>query len=149
MEDPHPTRQPPDTKSYSLCSFSLHANSKTFDSVSVTASVTVTHSENRKVCNPETPAEYRHGYRLTKPNYRLSYLYCPITKAMSVTQRTQQYYKHYRIVNYYAVVFLLRPPCFLCCETFFERRDACKLSCTRLRVPPVALHVSQLISWIL
>ena len=24
-----------------------------------------------------------------------------------------------------------------------------KLSCTRLRVPPVALHVSQLISWIL
>ena len=25
----------------------------------------------------------------------------------------------------------------------------CALSCTRLRVPPVALHVSQLISWIL
>ena len=29
--------------------------------------------------------DYRHGSRLPKPNYRLTYLYFPVTKSMSVT----------------------------------------------------------------
>ena len=36
------------------------------------------------------------------------------------SQRTPPYYKDYRIVSYYAVVFLLRPPCLLRCEALFE-----------------------------
>ena len=30
------------------------------------------------------------------------------------------------MVNYYAAVFLLRPPYSLCCETLFEEKNACK-----------------------
>ena len=47
-------------------------------------------------------------------------------KRLFTTRRTQQYREHYGIVNYYAVVFLLRPPNLLRCEPFFERRVACK-----------------------
>ena len=39
------------------------------------------------------------------------------------SQRTQPYWKHYGIVNYYALVFLLCPPDLLRCERFFERKN--------------------------
>ena len=47
-------------------------------------------------------------------------------KTPTPSQRTQPFQKHYGIVSYYAVVFLLRPQYLLRCEPFFERRDACK-----------------------